>query len=187
MILLKKQLEEYLSSKRIEFTGQIRKDSLLLTLGGQAQLLSQESRVIDPYLESSLDQLYGDVVSDWNEIELKPRQFLLCIADEFIRFNGFYIGLISTLSHVARLGLMAHAASFIVDKDFEGHLTFELVNLTPHTFILHRGMPLAKLVIFDTDTLTQNVQEDTFQKEAYYGKVHELRSRFCREFELHRQ
>lgn len=181
-MLLHDELERKISAGEIDFSGSLRKDSLLLTLGGYYQSLSQTETIIDPYDSQSLENLYEDLIADWDEFELKPRQFVLISTSEHLRLDARHYGLISTLSHIARLGIMAHAASFFVDRSFDGYLTLEFVNLTNHSFVLHKNMPVAKLIIYETVNSTEKTEEPAVKHGTHYGKPNELKSHFSHEF-----
>lgn len=183
-ILIKEDLEQALVDGRIHFTGTIRKDSLLLTLGEQIQYFNEKPRIIDPFSFDSINELYGETISNWGYTNLKPNQLILISSAEFVKLDHHHHAFISTLSHVARLGLMSHASSSYVDPCFEGYLTLEIKNLTPHTFILRQGMPIAKLIIIENTcpNSTKTEQRATYKK--YYGNADSLRSKFAHEFSL---
>lgn len=182
MLLLEKDLRRALKNGDLAFSGQIRKDSLLLTLGEYAQLLSRTAKTINPYNAQSLAELYDPVISNWNQIELQPRKFILVASTEYLRLNNSHYGMIATLSHVARIGLMAHAASYFIDRGYEGHITLEICNLSDHTIVIHQGMPFAKVLVFKCDNSIGEAERHTSKFEFHYGKPNELRSRFCDEF-----
>jgi deoxycytidine triphosphate deaminase len=184
MLLLHNELERRISTGDIVFTGDLRKDSLLLSLGKYYQPLSRAETIIDPYNLQSSENLYNDLVSDWDQFELKPREFVLFSTAEYLSLGIRHYGLISTLSHIARLGLMAHAASCYVDREFDGYLTFEFVNLTDHSFLLRRNMPVAKLIICETTSPMEASGNYAVRPLTHYGKPNELKSRFSQEFSL---
>jgi len=187
MMLLQTELERRLSTGELAFSGQVRKDSLLLTLGEYAQLTSSGSKVIDPYNSQSLGELYGKLITEWDQIELGPHQFFLISSAENLRLDDHHYAFMSTLSHIARIGLMSQPTSFFIDRGYEGHITFEIANLTSHTLLLYRSMPFAKLIIFRTDSLIHDSQNNISNHNFYYGKPNELQSRFCYEFSKPRQ
>jgi len=166
----------------LEFSGQVRKDSLLLTLGNYAQFLAESTDTIDPFRAQSLDQMYDPLVSGWTEIELGPQQFILVAAAEYLRLDDRHYALMSTLSHVARLGLIAHGTSFFIDRGYQGHVTFEIYNLTTHTIVLRQKMPFAKLIVFRHEGLARQGAQRAVEVRSHYGKPDQLRSRFFDEF-----
>jgi deoxycytidine triphosphate deaminase len=139
MLLIGDALKRCIVTGKFKFSGEVRKDSLLLTLGEHLQLMTTEAKIIDPYNPESLNSAYGNVVDHWHQIYIEPHQFILITVAEYLKLGNRHFGIISTLSHVARLGLMAHAGSYFVDRYFEGYLTLEVTNLTHHTFMLYQG------------------------------------------------
>lgn len=181
MILLKEDLELSLHQGHIQFSGEIRKDSFLLTLGEYIQAFREHQTIVDPYDMHSVKKAYGEIQHHWKQIELKSHQLVLVSAQEFLGLDNCHFALISTLSHVARLGLMAHMSSFFVDRGYKGYLTLEVINLSPHSILLHQNMPFAKVVIFECNQ--RNLDQDTSSKAYHhYGKPDELISQFWREF-----
>jgi len=181
MMLLKEDLELSLHQGYIQFSGEIRKDSFLLTLGEYTQSFGEYQTVVDPYDMNSVRNAYGEIQHHWKQIEIKPHQLVLVSTQEFLGLDNRHFALISTLSHVARLGLMAHTSSFFVDRGYKGYLTLEVINLSPHIILLRQNMPFAKVVIFECGK--QNLDEDISSKgHHHYGKPDELISQFWREF-----
>jgi dCTP deaminase len=182
MLLLEDDLKRCIANGEVEFTGALRKDSFLLCLGANAQLFSEQKLIIDPYDEASLNQAYGELIQGWSRLSLNPRQFILVSTEEYLQIGTRHYGIISTLSHVARFGLMAHPSSFVVDRGFKGHLTFEIYNFSPHVIVLSRGMPIAKLLVFNCGATTVDQENIVSGLQSYYGLAESLRSRFCEEF-----
>jgi dCTP deaminase len=183
MLLLEDDLKRCIANGEIEFTGTLRKDSLLLCLGANAQLFSEQNLIVDPYDDTSLNQAYGELIKGWSRLSLNPRQFILVSTEEYLRLDPRHYGIISTLSHVARFGLMAHPSSFVVDRGFKGYLTFEIYNFSPHVIVLSRGMPIAKLLVFNCGATSGDQENIVSSLQSYYGVADSLRSCFYDEFE----
>ncbi|XVV39331.1 hypothetical protein ACQPXT_40550 [Streptomyces sp. CA-100214] len=67
-----------ISQGAMEWPGQLRGDGLLLTLGSPLQPLSAPGKLlIDLADQSSIDDLYGDPVTEWKTHELMPGEMLL--------------------------------------------------------------------------------------------------------------
>lgn len=151
MLIREENLVTLLSQGFVSRNATIRKDGLLLTLGNMIQTIKpRDEHIIDPSQVSELDYLYDDFRKDWAQTVLGPEQFILfSTAEEFDIPQSCY-GIITTLTHVARLGIMIHACSNYVDRAFQGFLTLEVKNLTQHSFLLKQGMPLGKLILFES-------------------------------------
>lgn len=170
------RLEEALQSRAIEFEGGIRSEGLLLTAGGPVQFLAGGSEPVDLLDASAVEGLYGDSSVEWTQIVLQPKQMVLIQAGERIALKGQGLGVIGTLSHLARCGLMAHLASPFVSPAFAGYITLEVFNAADRALILTRGMPLAKVMVADV------VGHLTSAHLPYYGERGHLASRLATEF-----
>src|ERR1039457_5069692 len=117
----------------IEWSGEMRGDSLLLRLGAplQAMVAPSAHKVIDLTDQASIDALYEPPQRDWDSFDLTPGRMALCLAQQTLRLGLSLAGAISTLSHLARVGLATHVTSPWVMPGWDGHLTFELFNAGP--------------------------------------------------------
>ncbi len=176
-------LRDAFTNGSILFSGTIRKESLLITLGENLQPFSnKEDTAIDPYSESDIRKAYGTLQRNWTRYDLKPQEFVLCSGKEQILLDANHFGLFTTLSHVARLGVMSSPSSFFIDPEFSGHITFELYNFSPCQIRLTQSMPIAKVIIFECQTMVDINKSSKHMNHFYYGKEDELRSLFFREF-----
>ncbi|MFZ1291213.1 MAG: hypothetical protein WAR79_14045 [Melioribacteraceae bacterium] len=174
--MLRDKINEYVS-----YSGTIRKDTLLITLGSEAQLLRKET-VVDPYNKSSVKACYGNKIKNWGTMQINPLSFILFSSRETISLSRNCYGLISTLSHTARLGLMSQPSSFFVDPEFKGYLTLELLNMSLNSIILYEGMPIAKIIFFKCDEKREKPTRFNEKPKFYYGKSTDLESKFYSEF-----
>jgi dCTP deaminase len=162
--------------------GKIRKDSLLITLGDRYQAL-KKNVLIDPFDKDSINQAYEPIVDMWESKILDSFEFVLISSKEKIQISNNSYGLISTLSHVARMGLMSQPSSFFIDPGFSGHITIELSNLSPSMVKIYKGMPIAKIILFKCDDLFEE-QENSKDKIFFYGKDSDLMSKYFEEFNI---
>jgi dCTP deaminase len=90
-------------------------------------------------------------IEECNEILLQPGDFLLARSLETIGLPVNLIGLLSTLSHLARAGISATRDSFLVSPAFgDGaptELTFEVTSSAPMPVRLYSGMPFCHLLL----------------------------------------
>jgi len=163
----------------IEWSGGLRGDSLLLHLGSPIQPLiaSSSGQVIDLADQASIDALYGPPQHGWYSFDLAPGQIALCQAQRPVRLGAGLAGAISTLSHLARVGLATHITSPWVQPGWNGYLTFELSNVGPVALRLRRGMPVSRLAIFRMEGVAQPVP-----RHPFYGGSGQLGSRYANEF-----
>jgi deoxycytidine triphosphate deaminase len=163
----------------IEWSGEMRGDSLLLRLGSpiQSLVVPGSGLMADLADQASIDALYEPPRHDWNTFDLAPSRMALCQAQLPLRLGAGSAGAIGTLSHLARVGLAAHLTSPWVMPGWDGHLTFELFNASPAALRLRRGMPVARLAIFRMDGAVQPVS-----RHPFYGGSGHLGSRYADEF-----
>jgi len=169
----------------IAFSGAVRGNSLLLTLGRNLQeFTDRPGLVVEPWEEASASEGYASAKRDWETYDLLPRRSVLISAREHIRLPADIAGAIGTLSHVARLGLFAHFASPFVGPRFSGYLCLEILNVSGHILRLKEGMPVAKVVLFRTEGTDpeQGIGSIPFYYNSQPDDRIDLRSRFFEEF-----
>lgn len=175
-------LNDAFVSGSVVFSGVVRKECLTITLGENLLMFAERPDiVIDPYIDNDIEKACKPLQRDWNYYDIKSQEFMLCSSKEYLSLDQNHFGLFTTLSHVARLGIMSSPTSFIVDPEFDGHLTFEIFNFSPCRIRLSKSMPLAKVVIFECQTKA-DIKTTKKPEHFYYGKEDNLRSRFPDEF-----
>ena len=78
---------------------------------------------------------------------MRPGEALLGVTHERIVVPPDMMVRLEGKSSLARLFLTVHITAGIVDPGWDGHLTFEFVNLNPFTMELRYLMPIAQLVL----------------------------------------
>lgn len=176
-MLAQTNITDAIASGELKFSGSLRGNALLLTLGGPIQLFANDGPPIDPYDDASVASLYGEMLTGWAQFTLPAGESVLAQVREEMWFGPSLAGMIGTLSHVARLGLSTHLDSHNVDANFSGWLTLELTNAGPRPLILRPGMPVAKVTIFRLEGTSGGRP-----RRIFYGEQGSLRSRFPQEF-----
>jgi deoxycytidine triphosphate deaminase len=176
------EITKLVEAGEVGWPGDLRGDALLLRLGGPLQLLvaAIAAGTVDLADQDSIDQLYEPPHQQWHSAELPPGRMVLCQVDQPLLLGPGRAGAIGTLSHLARVGLATHATSPWVLPGWDGHLTLELLNLGPATLRIHRGMPVARLVLFNMDGPVA-----TANTHPFYGAGGHLGSRYADEFPAH--
>lgn len=165
----------------VGWAGEFRGDALLLRLGAPLQALAAPPAAeVDLADQGSIDALYQTPIDDWMTFRLEPARLVLCQVAEPLRLGPRVCGVIGTLSHLARVGLMAHLSSPLVLPGWDGHVTMELFNAGPAPLRLHYGMPAARLMI---SPMGGPAREDA-PAHPFYGHSSHLGSRFADEFDL---
>jgi deoxycytidine triphosphate deaminase len=180
-MLSAESINRLIKQNALEWPGQLRGDGLLLTLGSPLQPLTAPStQVIDLADQSSIDDLYGEPVTDWTSYEMRPGETLLASVEQPLRLGPGVMGMIGGLSHLARVGLAVHVTSPFVLPGWHGRLTLELVNTGPAVLRLHHGMPLGRLLVFALD----GPRPDDVASHPFYGREADLKSRYADEFPI---
>lgn len=80
-----------------------------------------------------------------NGFALAPRQFALGHTVEQVHLGKRLRARVEGKSSLGRFGLMVHATAGFIDPGFQGSITLEFYNLSPHTIILRPGVPICQL------------------------------------------
>lgn len=163
----------------VKFTGVIRGDALLVSLGDLLQPFSPTATVVDPFSQESVEAGYAAPLDDWGIYDLTPGSTVLVKSAEEIALTSAVVGWLATLSHIARLGLAAHLASPVLSAHFEGPVCLELHNTAPYAIRLREGMAIAKIVISSMSSPSNPPRPDS-GTALYAGR--DLRSRYAFEF-----
>lgn len=179
------KIKQTLSNSEVKFTGVVRGNSLLLTLGRELQeFVERKDLIVEPWHESSVGEGYTAPKRVWQMYDLLPGRAILVAAHEFLCLPADLAGIIGTLSHVARLGLFAHFASPLIGPRFSGYLCLELLNVSGHTLRLRPGMPVAKVVLVHSDGTDPEYGPNAipFYYNTSLGETRDVRSRLFEEF-----
>lgn len=85
-------------------------------------------------------------VNDGSFLELKPLRFVLGVTRERIRLSHSYCARIDGRSRFARLGLMVHVSSSLIQPGSDNVQVLEIVNLSPETLLLQPGTRVCQAV-----------------------------------------
>ncbi len=164
----------------MDWAGEFRGDGLLLRLGAPLQpLAAPPATPVDLADQASIDALYQTAIHDWTTFTLEPARLVLCRISEPLRLGRSVCGVIGTLSHLARVGLMTHLSSPLVLPGWEGYATLELFNAGPAPLRLQYGMPAARMMICAMEGSTRGIAS----AHPFYGQRAHLGSRLADEFD----
>lgn len=179
------KIRRAIALSQVEFTGQVRGNALLLTLGSDLQAFREnENLVVEPWSEYSVSEGYDTPMRHWQTYDLLPSRAVLVAAREYLRLPAGLAGIIGTLSHVARLGLFAHLASPLVAPCFSGYICLELFNVSGHILRITPGLPIAKVVLVRSVGTDPEHGPDSIPSpyNSSRGVGSDLRSRLFEEF-----
>lgn len=159
--------------------GELRRDSLLLTLGNRLQPMAHRPpAAVDLTDQDQIDAMYGETLVGWHSFTLRRGELALFHADHPVALPRSVGGFIGGLSHMARLGLTVHLDTPIIDAGFNGVLTIEMFNAGPSDVILRPGMPVAKVILYRVGggALVEPYHH------VFYGNEDHLGSKYASEF-----
>ena len=84
-----------------------------------------------------------------DHINLHPGQFALATTAERVAFGVKFVGRIEGKSSIGRIGLLTHVTAGFIDPGWDGPLTLELHNVSPHTLVLPAGFAVAQIAFFE--------------------------------------
>lgn len=114
--------------------------------------------VLDPYNAEHVQSEYL-IESDKKEIIIGSHEQMLMSTEEYVKLPNNIMGFVELRSTWARHGLMLPPT--IIDAGFEGNITLEVFNATPHAIKLTPGVRFSHIIF----AATMNTVE-----HAYSGK-----------------
>ncbi|MCS4298406.1 MULTISPECIES: dCTP deaminase domain-containing protein [Acinetobacter] len=102
-------------------------------------------------------------------IQLKPmEQVLACSFDKYNLPNNVF-GLVQTKGSLARLFVQITCNDGQVDPGFKGHITFEIVNLSPMTIEIPVYSKVGQLYLFSTSMKSTNPYNGRYAAKSLEG------------------
>jgi dCTP deaminase len=96
--------------------------------------------MVDLADQATIDEAYSSPDETWLTTLIAPGEVLLVRVSDELRLDGSLFGLISGLSHLARVGLAIHITSPAVMPRLQGYLTLELTNVGPSVLRVYRDI-----------------------------------------------
>jgi dCTP deaminase len=147
MILANDELKKLISLGRLKvdplYPDTVRENGLDLRIGGEYAIYAYEGAVVRPCELKDARHLFRVVKAD--EVVIPPRSFVLLTTEECVKMPEDVAGLANLRSTLARYGLSVPPT--VVDVGFEGNITIEVVNESPNTIVLKRGMRFLHLIL----------------------------------------
>ncbi|MFH1785324.1 MAG: dCTP deaminase [Candidatus Micrarchaeota archaeon] len=98
------------------------------------------------------------------EVVLKPGEMCLGKTVEKIRLPSYIMGKLEGRSRYARMGLIIHTTSALVQPGSNNHQILEIVNLSPFPIRIHAGMRVSQVVF-------QLLEHPTTKPYAKFGQI----------------
>lgn len=167
MILSDRDIKKMLRNKEIDITplepNQIGPASVDLTLSKEWYFFKKEfyGKIVD------LDKVgfqKAFEMKNAKEITLKPGEMCLGKTVEKIKLPLYIMGSLEGRSRYARMGLIIHTTSALIQPGSNNHQVLEIVNLAPFPIVLHAGMRVSQVVL-------ERLESPTTRPYAKFGEI----------------
>ena len=152
MILSRNEIFKALRSGRLAITP-FRKEnvgpcSVDLTLGNEFKVFkpSKKALEVNEGAEAGPAFAKGVHLKDGQRIVLKPGELVLGVTRERLRLADNLIGHLEGRSRFARLGLLVHVSSSLIQPGVDNVQVLEMANLASHPLALKPGLRLCQVV-----------------------------------------
>ncbi len=167
MILSDKDIKKMLKKGTIKITNlvedQIGPASIDLTLADEWHFFKPELKKKTVDLSKTPFQKSFNIKKA-KSIILKPRQMCLARTREKITLPADIMGNLEGRSRYARMGLVIHITSALVQPGSSNHQILEIVNLAPFPVKLHAGMRISQVVF-------EQLNSKTAKPYAKFGEI----------------
>lgn len=134
--------------------GQIGPASVDLTLGDEWYFFKDEyKRMVVDLKDTGFQEAFE--MKRAPEITLRPGELCLGKTLERIRLPNNVMGKLEGRSRYARMGVIIHTTSALVQPGSDNHQVLEIVNLAPFPIKLHSGMRISQVVFELLETPTE--------------------------------
>ena len=137
MILSDRDIRKYMGDGKLVidplYPDTIRENGVDLRIGGAIARLDDGERVFDPYKDDPMEFIH---IEEGDEFIIYPNEHVLLHTLEYIRMPDDLMAFVNLRSSYARIGLIIPPT--IVDANFEGELTIELIGGN-FPVLLHKG------------------------------------------------
>ena len=118
-----------------------------VALGSEFRIFDKTPEFIDIRSDDFDPAQYGDLVDVGDgPIEIQPGQLVLGVTKERITLSERVMGWISGRSRFARIGLLVHVSSNLIQPGVSNRQILEIVNLSPRPIRLWPGVRIAQVV-----------------------------------------
>jgi len=150
-MLTREEIVKLIQSRRLKvdplYPDTIRENGLDLRIGDEYAIYAYDGVIVKPCDLDDAKPLFRVVKAD--EVVIPPRNFVLLTTEEYVKMPEDVAGLANLRSTLARYGLSIPPT--VVDVGFEGNITIEVVNNSPNTIVLKRGMRFLHLVLIKAE------------------------------------
>lgn len=167
MILSDSDIRKMLKDGKLKISplddGQIGPASVDLTLGDEWYFFKDEySRKIVDLRDTAFTEAFD--MKRQKEITLKPGELCLGKTLERLTLPKDVMGKLEGRSRYARMGVIIHTTSALVQPGSDNHQVLEIVNLAPFPIKLHAGMRVSQVVF-------EMLKSETGKPYAKFGDI----------------
>ncbi len=153
-VLTRDVIQREIEAGRLRITpfapDQVGAASIDLTLGDEIRRITPDVVPID-VLPDTDHREHTQVVSLDNPYVLQPGETIHGITRERIALPGDLCGFLEGRSRYARLGLMIHVTSALVQPGVDNRQVLEMSNVSSHPLRIHAGVRICQLVLIRTE------------------------------------
>ena len=153
-VLTREVILEEIAQGRLEITplesDQVGVASIDLTLGDEIRRIDSESAPID-IVEDTDHREHTEVITLAEPYVLVPGETIHGITREHIVLPPDLCGFLEGRSRFARLGLMIHVTSALVQPGVSNRQVLEMSNVSSHPLRIHAGVRVCQLVLMRTE------------------------------------
>ncbi len=153
-VLTREVILEEIAQGRLEITplesDQVGVASIDLTLGDEIRRIDSESAPID-IVEDTDHREHTEVITLAEPYVLVPGETIHGITLEHIVLPPDLCGFLEGRSRFARLGLMIHVTSALVQPGVSNRQVLEMSNVSSHPLRIHAGVRVCQLVLMRTE------------------------------------
>ena len=121
--------------------------SVDLTLGKEFRKLKRMRVLeVEEKIEMITKHSTKETLTNKQTLTLKPNELILGITEETIKMPEYLCGWIQGRSRFARIGLMVHISSSLIQPGVENRQVLEIVNLSPNALVLRPGLKICQVV-----------------------------------------
>ncbi len=165
MILSDSEIKRMLKSGELKIEpleeSQIGPASVDLTLSDEWQFFKKMEEPID-LKKTSFKEAF--VSRKAEEVVLQPGEMCLAKTREKLTLPPYIMGKLEGRSRFARMGLIIHITSALVQPGSNNRQVLEIVNLAPYSIKLHAGMRISQVVF-------ERLTSPTTRPYAKYGEI----------------
>ena len=151
-ILSRDEILRYVEEEKIVVTpfdsGQVGPTSIDLTLGNEFRVFRKVGQIFHVTEDVSFEEVTDVVaVEDGDYLLVMPGELVHGITKEAIKLPEDLAGWIEGRSRYARIGLMIHVTTGLVQPDCENKQVLEISNMSPMPLALYPGTKICQIIL----------------------------------------